>query len=86
MGLRSLGAVLSLAGVAGFVAAYATGPQATPLFFTIESSIALVSGMALLGIGSFQHGYHRFAVGAPPGDMDMSKATDPNPPEASPPR
>lgn len=80
MGLRSFGATLSLVGIAGFIIAFATGPHDTPMFFAVESTVALVTGMTLLGIGAFRHGYHWVPVGAPPGDMDMSKAIDPRPP------
>lgn len=79
MGLRSLGLVLIVVGVAGLGTAAVAGVDGAPLFFTIESSIALIAGMTCLAIGGLRHGYHSRPLGAPPGDMDMAQAIDPEP-------
>lgn len=35
--------------------------------------------MTSLAIGGLRHGYHRRPLGAPPGDMDLAQAIDPEP-------
>jgi hypothetical protein len=79
MGLRSLGLVLIAVGVAGLAVAVIAGVDGAPLFFRIESGIAVVAGMTSLAIGGLRHGYHSRPLGAPPGDMDMAQAIDPEP-------
>jgi hypothetical protein len=37
----------------------------------------MAAGFAWMGIAAARHGYHRRPPGAPPGDMDPEKATDP---------
>jgi hypothetical protein len=80
MGLRASGVLLIVAGLVGAILTWRGGPNASPVFFAIESGIALAVGMGLLAAGGLRHGYHTAPLGAPPGDMDLSQAVDPNPP------
>jgi hypothetical protein len=79
MGLLSLGLVLTVVGVVGWVVAAMAGPDSASLLFTIESGVAVAAGLTCLGIGGLRHAHHRRLLGAPPGDMDMAQAIDPQP-------
>lgn len=81
MGLRFFGVALIVVGLAGTAVAWRGGPTISTSFFLIEAGVILAIGLALLAAGGLRHGYHFRPVGAPPGDMDPSKATDPNPPK-----
>jgi len=83
MGLRSLGLVLTVVGVAGLAVAMLAGQGSGSLFFIVESGMTLVAGLTCLGIGGLRHGYHVRPLGAPAGDMDMAQAIDPEPAVAS---
>jgi hypothetical protein len=43
------------------------------------SGLSLAVGLVLLAVGAGRRGYHRRPPGAPPGDMDIDKATEPPP-------
>lgn len=80
MGLRASGIVLIVVGLIGAILTWRGGSDVNPLFFIIESGLALTVGLGLLAAGGLRHGYHPHRHGAPPGDTDMAQAVDPNPP------
>jgi len=77
MGLRLAGSLFLGAGIVGAVMTWRLAPATGWLFFALESGVAIVAGLTMLGMDGLRHGYHKFAPGAPPGDMDPALATDP---------
>lgn len=69
------GVLLVIVGLLGVAtAAYSENPN---LIVATLSGFAVSGGLIWMGIIGARHGYHRRPPGAPPGDMDPAKATDP---------
>lgn len=66
--------LLGLIGAANACFAYSGEPN---LVVATLSGFAVSGGLIWMGIVGARHGYHRRPPGAPPGDMDPAKATDP---------
>jgi hypothetical protein len=47
------------------------------LTMALLSGLSVAVGFVWMGVVAARHGYHRRPPGAPPGDMDPAKATDP---------
>jgi hypothetical protein len=74
-----VGALLVLAGLAGSVSACQASADETHVVMAGLSGLSLAVGLVLLAVGAGRRGYHRRPPGAPPGDMDIDKATEPPP-------
>jgi hypothetical protein len=66
--------VLGLVGAADACVVRREGPN---LLVALLSGLAVGVGFVWMGVLAGRHGYHRRPRGAPPGDMDPAKATDP---------
>jgi hypothetical protein len=66
--------LLGLAGVANACGLHRDEPN---LLVALLSGLAVGIGLVWMGVSAARHGYHRRPPGAPPGDMDPAKATDP---------
>ncbi|MEZ5284592.1 MAG: hypothetical protein R2712_07255 [Vicinamibacterales bacterium] len=75
----ALGAVLVLAGLGGAISACTTDPEQINLVQAVVSGLAFGLGIVAIALGGARHGYHRRPLGAPPGDTDPAKTTDPAP-------
>ncbi len=66
--------VLGLIGAADACVVHTETPNLTVAWL---SGLSLAVGFVWMGVVAARHGYHRRPPGAPPGDMDPAKATDP---------
>ncbi|MCC7123866.1 MAG: hypothetical protein IT178_03400 [Acidobacteria bacterium] len=74
-----LGAVLTLLGIGGAMNAAMAGPEDRDFVVSLMSGMAFAGGIILMALGAARHGYHRRPLGAPPGDADPDKVSDPAP-------
>jgi uncharacterized membrane protein HdeD (DUF308 family) len=66
--------MLGLFGAANACVVHRDDPN---LLVATVSGLAVGIGFVWMGIVAARHGYHRRPPGAPPGDMDPHKVTDP---------
>jgi hypothetical protein len=71
------GLMLVMLGLLGAANACVVHREEPNLLVASLSGLAVAVGFVSLGIMAGRHGYHRRPPGAPPGDMDPQKTTDP---------
>jgi hypothetical protein len=71
------GLLLVMLGLAGAADACVIHRDDPNLLVATLSGLSVGIGLVWMGIMAARHGYHRRPPGAPPGDMDPEKATDP---------
>ena len=71
------GFVLVLLGLLGAADACVVHRDDPNMATALLSGLAVGVGFVWMGVVAARHGYHRRPPGAPPGDMDPAKATDP---------
>jgi hypothetical protein len=71
------GLLLVMLGLIGAADACVVHRDEPNLLVALLSGLAVAVGFVWMGIMAARHGYHRRRPGAPPGDMDPAKATDP---------
>lgn len=69
--------LLVLVGLAGAASVGVVHREDPNLLVAWLSGLAVGIGFVWMGIVAARHGYHPRPPGAPPGDMDPQKATDP---------
>lgn len=74
-----LGAVLTLVGAGGAIRACVAPAEQSILPLAGFAGLAFAAGIVLMALGGAKHGYHYRPPGAPPGDADPDKVSDPNP-------
>ena len=71
------GLMLVMLGLAGAADACVVHRHDPNLLVAALSGLSVGVGLVWMGIMAARHGYHQRRPGAPPGDMDPEKATDP---------
>jgi ribose/xylose/arabinose/galactoside ABC-type transport system permease subunit len=71
------GVLLVMLGLAGAADACVVHRGEPSLLVATLSGLSVAVGLVWMGIMGARHGYHRRPPGAPPGDTDPGKATDP---------
>jgi hypothetical protein len=71
------GLVLVMLGLLGAADACVVHRDDPNLVTALLSGLSVGVGFVWMGVVAARHGYHRRPPGAPPGDMDPAKATDP---------
>lgn len=79
MWMLVLGVMLTLVGMGGAVNACTADTDEQLVAVPFISGLSLAMGLALVAVVAARHGYHRRPLGAPPGDMDPEKVSDPAP-------
>lgn len=72
-----IGAVLTVAGLAGTVSACSAQAEDRDLVVAVLSGLSFAVGLCLVAVGAASHGYHRRGLGEPPKDMDPNPQDSP---------